>query len=34
MLTQTITEENALKMIRNKEDRKCYSINLGDILIG
>lgn len=34
MLTQTTTEENALKMIRDEEDRKCYSIKLGDLPIG
>ena len=34
MITQTTTKENALKMIRNEEDRKCYSINLGDSPIG
>lgn len=34
MLTQTTTEENALKMIRNEEDRKCYCIKLGNLPIG
>lgn len=34
MLTQIITEEDALKMIRNEDDRKCYSINLGSLPIG
>jgi RimJ/RimL family protein N-acetyltransferase len=34
MLTQAITEEDALKMIRSEEDRKCYSIKLDDLLIG
>lgn len=34
MLTQSTTEENALKMIRNEEDRKCYCIKLNDLPIG
>jgi ribosomal protein S18 acetylase RimI-like enzyme len=34
MLTQTITEEDALKMIRNDEDRKCYCIKSNDLPIG
>jgi len=34
MLTQATTKENALKMIRNEEDRKCYGIKLGDLPIG
>jgi len=34
MLTQATTEADALKMIRNEEDRKCYSIKLGDLPIG
>lgn len=34
MLTQTTTEADALKMIRNEEDRKCYSIKLDDLPIG
>ena len=34
MLTQAITEEDALRMIRNEEDRKCFSIMLGDLPIG
>lgn len=34
MLTQTTTEEDALKMIRNEEYRKCYCIKLGDLPIG
>lgn len=34
MLTQATTEENALKMIRNEEDRKCYCIKLDDLPIG
>lgn len=34
MLTQTTNEEDALKMIRNEEDRKCYCIKLDDFLIG
>jgi ribosomal protein S18 acetylase RimI-like enzyme len=34
MLTQAITEEDALKMIRNDEDRKCFCIKLGDLPIG
>ena len=34
MLTQTINKEDALKMIRSNEDRKCYCIKLDDLLIG
>ncbi|MFA5886356.1 MAG: GNAT family N-acetyltransferase [Patescibacteria group bacterium] len=34
MLTQATTEADALKMIRNEEDRKCYSIKFGDLPIG
>ena len=34
MLTQTTTEKDALKMIRNEEDRKCYCIKLADLPIG
>ena len=34
MLTQATTEENALKMIRNEEDRKCYAIKLSTLPIG
>ena len=34
MLTQTISEDNALRMIRNEEDRKCYSIMLNNTPIG
>ncbi len=34
MLTQATTEKDALKMIRNKEDRKCYCIKLDDSPIG
>lgn len=34
MLTQTTTEKDALKMIRNEEDRKCYCIKLDDFPIG
>lgn len=34
MLTQTTTEEDALKMIRNEEDRKCYCIKMSDFPIG
>lgn len=34
MLTQNTTEEDALRMIRNEEDRKCYCIKLDDIPIG
>jgi len=34
MLSQTTTEEDALKMIRNEEDRRCYCIKLGDSPIG
>jgi len=34
MLTQTTNEEDALKMIRNEEDRKCYCIKLDDSPIG
>ena len=34
MLTQATTEEKALKMIRNEEDRKCYCIKLDDLPIG
>jgi len=34
MLTQSTTEEDALKMVRNEEDRKCYCIKLNDNPIG
>ncbi|MFA7209454.1 MAG: GNAT family N-acetyltransferase [Parcubacteria group bacterium] len=34
MLTQTTTEENAFKMIRNDENRKCYCIELDNLPIG
>ena len=34
MLTQSITEENALKMIRNEDDRKCFCIKLDGKAIG
>ncbi|MDO8668330.1 MAG: GNAT family N-acetyltransferase [bacterium] len=34
MLTQATTEKNALKMIRNGKDRKCYCIKLADLPIG
>lgn len=34
MLTQRISEEDALKMIRDEEDRKCYCIMLDDLPIG
>lgn len=34
MLTQTTNEEDALKMIRDEEDRKCYSIKLDEFPIG
>lgn len=34
MLTQTISEDDALKMIRDDEDRKCYSIMLDNLPIG
>lgn len=34
MLTRITTKENALKMIRNEEDRKCYCIKLGNTPIG
>jgi len=34
MLNQTTTEEDALKMIRNEEDRKCYCIKLDNFPVG
>jgi len=34
MLTQATTEKDALRMIRNEEDRKCYCIKLNDFPIG
>lgn len=34
MLSQTTTEKDALKMIQNEENRKCYCIKLGDFPIG
>jgi len=34
MLTQTISEDDALRMIRDDEDRKCYSIMLNNLPIG
>jgi RimJ/RimL family protein N-acetyltransferase len=34
MLTKTTTRQDALRMIRNEDDRKCYSIKLNDHPIG
>jgi len=34
MLTQATTKEDALKMIRNTENRKCYCIKLDNLPIG
>lgn len=34
MLSQTTSEKDALKLIRNEEDRKCYCIKLDNLPIG